>query len=113
MITEREYLERLLGLVGPGAVWDTVFCRLRNATNPKYGGDPAWQGERHPIDHHALSFDWPRYVYEPKIKCLETLIDAVSRLQTRVEGSDLTGEHFVIIDGRLEDLLEDLHMELS
>ncbi len=33
--------------------WDTVFCRLRNHTNPKYGGDPEWRGVTQERARHA------------------------------------------------------------
>ena len=33
---------------------DRFFCWLRNATNPKYGGYPEWQGETRPYCKHAI-----------------------------------------------------------
>ena len=58
-MTERQYLEHLLDCTA-GEVWEQVFCYLRNATNPKYGGRPDWQG-----NHYAAMSDWV-YIYRDK-----------------------------------------------
>ena len=44
---ERVWLEeRLYAAADAGTdEWDNWFCVLRNATNPKYGGDPEWTGD--------------------------------------------------------------------
>ena len=45
-MTERSYLEsKYQDLQFGSDQWDLCFCWLRNATNPKYGGSPDWQGD--------------------------------------------------------------------
>ena len=62
MITERQYLESLLQVVG-GTIQDHVFCLLRNNTNPKYGGDPKWTGSLLDYYEHKENFKWEIFDY--------------------------------------------------
>ena len=53
-MTEREFLTLMyISASTPTDISDTMFCMLRNWTNPKYGGHPDWTGENRTIADHV------------------------------------------------------------
>ena len=52
-LSEREFLTLMyISASTPTDISDTMFCRLRNGTNPKYGGTPDWVGPSRTIAEH-------------------------------------------------------------
>ena len=52
-ITEREFMEMMyLNVNTSSYILNAMFCRLRNKTNPKYGGDSEWTGKERKIAEH-------------------------------------------------------------
>lgn len=70
--------------------WDDIFCALRNRTNPKYGGDPDWQGTRQERARHAAgnlasSPRTPPPATAPADDAARRLHDAVNRAEHETE----------------------------